>query len=393
MASKWKLSSLFGALEGSFGVDPDADGSDYKFLPTLADMTFTPMADVIEREAQVHDFARQPHVIGGKKGTLSFKVYMVGSGTPAGDAVAAIAGVPDILLQALLGSVTRGTGDLIEAGSTTTVINVGDGTRYTKGMMVRVGQASRYETRFIASIATNALTLNRALTSAGQTGTTIFASNLYKRANSGHVSLSFCAKRDGIEYTFTGCKLSVGKITGIGARGLAVLELQADVADWTVTTKASLPTSVPTGITAVAPPAIKGAKFAVAGTEEHIYALEFDLGSEFMFQESTAGAGLAGGDGSIQGFTMTDSKPAGMFKSYFASAHLTDFLAGTELALDFACGGPMETNNIANGWGIYVPRAQYMNPQFEEQAGVVGQSLPFMVNDNGSDAPFFLSVF
>lgn len=390
--NKWKLSKLYGMAEATFGTEPSASGALYKHLMALHDMAFQPMVDIIAREGMNADLTRQPHVMGGKAGTLSFKLYMKASGTPAVAAVAAIAPEADAVLTHLFGTVTRGTGNVIQAASTTLVVNVTNGANFAKGMMVRVPiQDGSFRTRFVRSISVNALTLNRALPTAALVGGTITASNRYTRANSGHASMAFAAFHDGIEYTLLGCKGSA-KITGTGPKGTAILECSFDVADWSVTTKASLPAADPTGITAVRAPAIKGAPFALAdsgsaGVEEPVYALEFDLGVKFEYVVSTNGGGLAGGDGNIAGFEMVDAAPGGAFKAFYAAQKMTDFLAGTEKELDFSCG------DSSTGWGLYIPKAQYMQPQFEEHSGMVGQNLPFMVDDNGTDPEYYLGVF
>ncbi len=65
-------------------------------------------------------------------------------------------------------------------------------------------------------------------------------------------------------------------------------------------------------------------------------------------------------------------------KSYYAAGHLTDFTAGTEKSLVVGAGTHL------NGWALYIPKAQYMQPQLEEHKGTAGESIPFMATDAGS---------
>lgn len=378
MASKFKLSKLYVAPESSFGTEPDADGSDYKFLKAVEITPFIPSAEVIERPGMTGDLVRQAHVVGPKGGTFSFKLELKGSGTAAGAATLAIASEASPILLSCLGGVTRGTGATVGSGSTTTVIVVDT----TAGLAVGMAVCINSEIRFVTVVTDGThFTVNRALTGAPVSTDIVYASSMFKRANTGHQSLAFVVFRDAIEYTALGCHVKC-KLAGINARGTGILEVQVTAASWAVTTKASLPAASLTGITAVSAPVVKGSPFAVAGTEDVISGLEMDLGSEFVFQESTAAAD------SKAGIELIDHKPGGAFKPYFAAGHLTAFYAGTEVALDFGCG------TQANGYGIYVAKAQYVAaPTVEDRAGLVGQTIPFMVNDNGANPEWTISIF
>lgn len=396
-AKKWKLASLHVKLESSFATDPDADGSDYLFLKTLPDMTFQPSKDVIERPGNTFDLVRQAHKMGAKSGTLSFKTELKGSGTVAADGVAAIAAESDQILQALFGTVTRGTGSIVvSAGSTVNVVNVstGDGAGFTKYMMAifNCGATYGYVARFITGISTDALTLDRALPAVPANGAAVYASSMYTRANTGHSSLAFVAKRGqstSIEYTFLGCKIDTAKITGIAARGTAILEVTCSVTDWVATTKGSLAGTSLTGITAVKAPVIKGSCFAVGGTEELIYALDFDFAFKFDFQDATCALGTAQPDSVNAGLELTEAMPGGSAKAYTNTQHLVDFFAGNEIAVAFSA---VDQGVPGVSWGLYAPKAQYTGDSYEEHSGMMGESLPFKINDNSTDAEFVLCL-
>lgn len=110
---KWKLSALWAMLEVTFGTDPDTDGSDYKFLKSAFDMAFVPMVDIIEQSGLTNSLTRQKHVLGAKAGTLTFKLDVKGSGTPATDEVSSVAPEASDILEALFGSKTVGVGSAI----------------------------------------------------------------------------------------------------------------------------------------------------------------------------------------------------------------------------------------------------------------------------------------
>lgn len=390
-AKKFKLSALFGMLEATFATDPSASGALYKHL-FVRDATWEPKQDIIERPGLVADLVRQAHAMGAKAGTISFKMELKGSGTAAASAVVAIAAEADPILQSLFGTVTRGTGDLIQAGSTTSVLNVVDGTRFSKYMMVIVntGAANGWQARFITSIAANALTLDRALSALPANGNAVHASSKYSRANTGHSSLAFVGKRHDIEYNFLGCKIDSAKVTGVGARGEALLDVTCSVTDWNVSAKASLPVTNLTGITAIKGPIIKGACFALGGTEEFLFGLDFDFAHKFEFQDSTCAQGTAQPDSVNAGMELVEAGPMGGIKAYYNAQHGTDFFAGNEISLAFAAFS--QPGTVGNAWGIYCPKIQHVDKSFEEHAGMVGESLPFKVNDNGTDPEYVLCI-
>lgn len=388
-AKKMKLSALWGMKEGTFATDPDTDGSDYKFLKS-SEMSFTPEKEVIELAALVADITRLPHVMGAKGGKLSFKLELKGSGTAAIIATPAIAPESDAILETALGTVARGTGStVVAAGSTTTVVNVTSAAGMSKYMMLifNCGATYGYVPRFVASIATNAVTLDRALPAVPANGAAVQASNKYTRANSGHGSMAFVAKHDDIEYTLLGCKIDSIKITTVEAGKVAMLDLSYSVTDWTATTKGSLPTAALSGITAISPPVVKGSCFAVDGVEEPIYSFDFDVGSKFEFQDSTCALGPAQPDAINAGLEMVDADPSGTVKAYYAAAHMTDFAAGTERSLAFAAGA-----GSGNAWGFFSAKNQWQQPAFEDHKGMVGQTMQFKVNDNSTDPEYVLCL-
>lgn len=379
MANKFKIAALYVMAEATFGEDPDSDGSSYQFIKALPGATWQPAADVIERPGMVNDLTRQPHVIGAKGGTLNFQLECKGSGTQAGNDIAAVASESSILLEEILGTVTRNTGSQVAAGSTTTVVNVntGEGARFTQYGMVEIDG----ERRFITSIATDALTLDRALAGVPANGTTVYAASVFTRANDGHSSLAFVATRDGIQYTLLGCHATV-KLAGSTARGTPILEFTVTVGDWEVTAKASLPTiNVLTGINSVKGPVAIGSPVAVSGVEELVHAFDFDFGLNFVHQETTAGAQ------GKSGVELVDSSPNGNIKPYYAASHLTDFYAGTSKSLAFSCG------DRTNGFGVYIPQTQFMQPTIEDLNGLVAESISFAVNDNGTGPEYVFSQF
>lgn len=392
---KWKLAALYCKDEATFATDPSANGSAYKHLKTAYDMTFTPSQDVVERSGLTNQMTRQAHVMGAKAGTVAFKLEVKGSGTAAVSTVAAIAAEADLILQAIFGTVTRGTGSLVVfAGSTASVVNVtaASGANFPKGSRVSFNcDVNGYCDRFVASVAGDALTLDRALPSVPANGTVVQSSSVYSYANTGQKSLAFVATKDTVQYTLLGCKIDSAKISGSTPRGTAMLDISCSVSDWSKTAKASLPTTDLAGITAVKGPVIKAACYAVGGTEEYAYGMELDFGPKFEYVDSTCALGPVQPDSVNAGVELVDRAIKGTVHPYYLDAHMTDFNAGTERSLAFSCPSTTPASS-GNGWGFYIGKAQYGQPAFEEHNGMVGQTIPFMVNDNGTDPELWFSL-
>lgn len=378
MANAWNLHTLHSILESSFNVDPSATGSTMKHLKVLPGATFQPTQDVIERPGMVGDLVTQEHVLGPKGGNLAFKVELKASGTPAASAVAAIASECSDLLEAALGVVTRGTGALTTTGSTTTsIVLASGGSGFSKGMAVEISG----EVRIVTNVVSNTLTLHKALTGAPGSGVVVYASSRFTRANSGHKTMTFTAKRDtGLEYTFTGCKVKV-KIEGVDAKGTALLSVEVDAASYSRTTKASLPATDLTGITAIKAPVVKGAPLDWNGVSLAAAGFEFDPGVALSFIETVGDAD------NKAGVQITNGDPRGSIKAYYLAQNRIDFEAAASIPLAMCCGTRL------NGWAIYVPKAQPLNPAFQDRNGIVGEDIPFAARDNSTDPEFAISVF
>lgn len=374
---KWNVAAIWGVQETTYGTDPSADGSGYAFLKAI-DPAFQPTAEVIERPGFTNDMTRNTSVVGPKSWTLSFKTELKASGTPAVSTVAAIASESSAILEAALGTVVRGTGTTVASTSTSTSIVCTSAAGLSKYMAVEI----LGEIRFITNISTNTITLDRALSlGAPATTTVVNASSLFKRATSGHKSMAFVVKRDGIEYTLLGGYAMV-KFSGMSAKGTTLIEVTAMGSDWNVTTKASLPSSDLATITAVKAPVVKGSPFAVAAVEDLISTFDFDPGHKFDFQATTTALQNA------SGIQLVSAAPKGSFSAYYVAQHLTDFYNGTEQSLSVACG------DKTNGFGFYVPKMQYTGTTLANvSSGMVGETIPFAANDNGVDPEWALCLF
>ncbi len=374
---KWGIAALYGMHETTYLTDPDADGSDYKHL-FARELSFQPEAEVIERPGFVNDLTRQPHIIGAKGGKLSFKLEMKASGTPAGSAVAAIPSEASPILESYFGTVVRGTGTTVGVGSTTTNIVVASSAGLRIGMLVEINN----EVRMIATIpdATH-FTVPLAFTNAPANADIVYASSLFTKANTSHKSLAFVVLRDGIQYTLLGCKIDSLKFESINAKSVGMLAVEVAVGTWSVTSKASLPSASLSGITLVKPPVVKGSTALVDFVAEFVQGVDLDPGHKFEFITTTEGADAK------SGIELVDAGPRGVVRAYYAAGHLTDFAAATSKSFVIVVG------TRSNGYGFAMGRVQWGQPVLTNRDGMVGEDLPFMANDNDTDADLFFSCF
>lgn len=387
-AYKFEKGSFFVLQESSFGVDPDATGATYKHIKASVDAAYAPKQTVVERAGFIETMNRIPHVMGAQGGTVSFKTEVKGSGTAATST--ATDAESHELLEAFLGTATQGVGTTVnDASATTTSFTVASAAGLSKYMMVLVdcGSTYGYVARFITDITGSVITLNRALPAAPANSAVVQASTMYTRASTGHKSVAIVARRDGILYTFLGCKLDSLNITTVEANGVAMFEWTFSVTTWNNDAKASLPATVLTGKTATPPPVVKGACYAVDATEELIYSLGISFGLEFAFQDSTCAQGVENDDSINAGFTLTKAAPTAAIKSWYAASHMTDYAAGTERMLSFACG-----KGAGNAWGFIAAKCQLTDAAQENRNGQVGESLAAAINDNGADPEYALCL-
>jgi hypothetical protein len=227
------------------------------------------------------------------------------------------------------------------------------------------------------------VTIAPAAGSAPTTGN-IVAPNLYTPADTGHKSLAFTVFVDSLEVTLLGCHATSGKLTGLGANSVPMLEMAFEADSFSLTAKGSLP-AANDAFAAVRPPILKGAPFWIDSTKTVIAGLELDFGVKAAAMPSTEGAqGRAG-------FEVVEREAKGVIQPYYASSFLTDFQAGTDrvLAIGWGDGSPP----TVNGGGIWIPKGRFLEPELESRGDILGQKVPFGAYDNGTSPEFALSLF
>jgi hypothetical protein len=378
MAEKTNLRGTWIAEETSFGVEPSATGSGYVSLVAEVDIPkFT--NDLVENNLQSDTMTKAPPDIGAQQASFGIKIPLRASGTP-GTAVPAIAPETDLLLTHAFGSVVRGTGSTVTAGGTTNTANVTSSAGFRVGGLVYATQPTAAGFYAVKTIPNGTSVTLEPTPPVAITSGTLVGANYYLPVNTGHKSLAFVHKIGSVLVTFLGCKLSGVKITGAGPGGRAMLEATVEADSFSFAAKASLPAGT-NRFPSVLSPIVKGAK-CWSGTAAVLVAdVAADFGVQTAWLDSTEGVN------NRSGFEVVDRAPTGSILPYYASAYLTDLVAGTDKTLGFATG------TQTNGWGFYVPRARWNAHELQEKEGTLRANVGWMAADNGTAAEFVLSVF
>lgn len=184
------------AKEVTYGTEPGGPG------PVAGDFfkhTSTHVGIVPVQGAQPNDRQRDGasasvygQFLGRKSSTVSIETDLI----PSGNASTPTAPDIDVLLEALMGSKRTATANsTTTAGSTTTVVNLTTGGVAAMGLAagdmvgVNVSTAFGIEVRQVVSIATDAVTVDRALSAAPATGRAVYGAVTYTLDHTAFVSL------------------------------------------------------------------------------------------------------------------------------------------------------------------------------------------------------------
>jgi hypothetical protein len=383
MALKTQIRKLYVVEEATFGVDPSASGSTYAYLH--GETSLPKFGNEVHKyPAQNDRLAQSAPIIGAQKATFDLKIPLRASGTPsAPPATPAIATEVDLLLKHLLGAVTRGQSTAVGGGNASqTNILVTSSTGFTVGMVIFCSALGSFH--YVQAVPDGTHVTVAPQTASVVTTGNLIAPNFYTPADTGHKTLAFTVFVDTVEITMLGCRATSGKLAGVGANNVPMLEMAFEADSYSFTTKASLP--APNDLfAAVRPPILKGAPFWIDSTKTVIAGLDFDFGVKGAFLPATEGTQ------GRTGYEVVDREAKGAIQPYYASGFLTDFQAGTDrvLAIGWGDGSPA----TINGGGLWIPKGRFLEPELDARGDVLGQKVPFGAFDNGTSPEFGLSLF
>lgn len=277
------LKSLAVADEVAWSTAPTNQAS-YARIPA-EDITWTPEEEFIPRAVQVATLGEAVSgVVGGKGGTVAFKVGLHGLATAGSGLAVEHAWIAGLMAACgFTGAVGTGT-TITGAGSTTTVLDVTSEAGIAAGSIVVVNG----EARLVTAVATGQITVAPALSAIPAATDVVHATASYTLTGpTPSKSVSFIAKGDGYTYTFSGSNGTV-QLETVSARGRPMLAFTFSVDSWSRTTAltGTFPAmgALPTAIVARSSPVWWGA------TKTPVRELSFDPGLTLTAQATTEGA-------------------------------------------------------------------------------------------------------
>ncbi len=198
--------------------------------PLLAeDLAYEHPVDLHERNPVRDTNAPEMSTVGCRRGgTVSFSMPLIGDNTGANASTKWTRSSSVLpLLESCFGVLTLGQGDADAAGGDDTDITVSDGTRFTAGTPVMING----EVRTIASIATNTLTLESALSADAASGDVVYNSASARYSATGHYPVNFEIWEDQVRYRYYGCYGTVTFNTDAAGRLMCAFSWQASAWD------------------------------------------------------------------------------------------------------------------------------------------------------------------
>jgi hypothetical protein len=250
--------SVHDSDESSFGVDEGGSFS-ARDIRCIGQPNAQPDQQVFESPVVRHRVAVQDAPILGLKNNskLTFSTFLRGTGTAAGDTVAALgaaARTEGQLLKHVFGAETLGTGTTInDASPTTTGFTVTSAAGLAVGQAIMVTVGTVLEATVIKTISTNDLTFTRALSGAPADSATVYASATYYPVEDLTGSLQFRALgSEDMYFHFLGCRCTSFKFSNLNPGQLPQMDFEYGCASWAKKTGGGL--AAPTYTSTTNPP-------------------------------------------------------------------------------------------------------------------------------------------
>jgi hypothetical protein len=373
-----KLKSLFVRAESTFNTSAFGGNPINADRLEAESITWAPTRELIERPLQLDVLGGTAGVVGGRGGTISFKVGLSGcaSGGPqsVGGALALVLAASS--LRRLQQTNTTATGGA-DAGHIVLSSATGYGAGNSGAPLLGIGYPNAgagLQVRAIpADTAGATLAVSPAFSRTPTNGEAVYGADVWfpdpdastAGASGSGATVTFVANGNGYQYTFTGCMAPPPKITAQSGKRV-MLEFKFEVTSWTVS---SLAAPSPDQFSSLAGAVVAlGSPFywkAGSSAATPIADFEFDWGLKLAPIQTTQDA-----DGKA-GFVPTSLKPVMKVKPYFAPSWDTDFSAGTEDLVLMQLGS---TPGAAAA--IYLPAAQIVKyPAPADIAGLVGHEV------------------
>jgi len=220
------------AAEAAFAVDESGTPANFLDLPIVENSgTFVPLTEHLEpmlQQQYLHSFTNSKMVLAKKSSTLALQTYLAGTGAPQdGNNAWSTTWALGRLLSVLMGAVQQGTpqaaATTVQAGSTTSSVNVTAGHGNTLGSpggayAVRIQSTGLYEAREILSCTANAVVPKVAHSSAPVAGEPIIWATTFGLTNNQAGLLST------LQFIIEGAE-SGDEYVGLGMQGTLAIDI------------------------------------------------------------------------------------------------------------------------------------------------------------------------
>jgi len=390
-----RLKSLYVKAESTFNVSGFSGNPTNSDRLEAEDLVWTPTQELIERPVQLDSLGSIGGVVGGKGGTISFKVGLRSSGTGNGHSASQPQSVGGALAVALVGAglqrLSQQGGQLdASAPGTSTTVKLQSAGHFGVGNsgapLVGIGGAGALQARLIPASASGVTqTVAPPLLSTPspyqlpQASGDAWAADVFwpNSDASTPATVTFVAQGNGYQFTFTGCAAPPPKLSGQAGQR-AMLQFAFQVSSWSVSSlTAPSPdsfSSIQAGILALGSPFFWK---AASTSPTPIADFTFDFGVTPAPLKTTQSS-----DGKA-GWIPTALTPKLTIKPYFDAQWASDFAAATVDVALLQVG-----TNAGSAIAIALPYAQITKyPAATDLSGLVGHQVELTGRASSSGGP------
>lgn len=304
--ARTKKRALWLRTEAAYGNDPDADGSDYRWVPTRDLGLLVDLKNPLETNYFTgRNFDTAP--IPGPDGwSFDCKIPLWGLAAAAGDGISV--GTDDVLDEILLhifGTQANVVGEGVAAASTTTSLILDTSTGSLQDLVPiweagiptgpNGGPRTQWAKKIVAAGAPT-YTIAPTLTTAPTTAAVAYGVKHYRPDDDGGATLAFVYRKDDVDYTLLGGRCTKAIITWESGKEF-FLELSFRGDSKTAEAKGSLPL-----VSAAPPSSVLRATSSPLWINNTVYKIQkgsLDLGVVAAELGATSGANGRGGDESV----------------------------------------------------------------------------------------------
>ncbi len=390
--------SLWVAPEVTYATDPDADGSDYLWLPTKSIGDIVDGKQLLATTWQTGRNFPTASEVGADGWSFDFEVALYGLpyAVAPGDGVAPPADdCLDVVFSSIFGSQTSVSGEGVGVGSTASSL-VLDTDVYGTQQIVPVYEstlpAAAPRTQWVELLADAANgtygTVEPVFATAPTTTGVAFGTKTYQFDDDGGASLAFVYQEDELEYTLLGGRITDVSISAeVGAMVMMKCSVTGDRKSVTTKSASSLPTPSPGPVMTPIKSLLSPVWFA--GTQYETKKIEISFGLQTSTIEATAAVnGRAGID-------MTFCEPMITIEPLRTNAILDLKRNRTLGRLLVQLGAGVLSGNYLNTIAVAAEQASAEVVSISDDSGRLRQSVQFKISDarNFATGPTVLSRF